>query len=86
MVPFLYYYGGDFHQLNSLEPPVCQSPCWWVMRQPYTATHAFSQTVIMEDRPWKTELPEGCDILDRWDGRTGLMLWNVSCEETELFS
>lgn len=74
------YYGFD--SLVSIKgglPPSCLTDCWWVLRQPYTATHAFSQTVRQADRPWEPELPENCTITDRWENFNGLILWHVQC-------
>jgi mannosyltransferase len=79
VLPLRYYYPAPFRTMGDSTPPVCASPCWWVLRQPYTATHAFSQAVSMPGRSWLPILPAGCGILDRWDSPTGVGLWRVAC-------
>lgn len=78
-VPFEYYYRGSYQVLESKEPPACTTFCWWIIRQPYTATHAFTQSIPDPGRPWIPELPSGCTLLDRWDSPTGIGLWRLSC-------
>ncbi len=79
VLPLRYYYPAPFRTTGDSTPPVCASPCWWVLRQPYTATHAFSQAVSMPGRSWLPILPAGCSIRDRWDSPTGVALWQVAC-------
>jgi uncharacterized membrane protein len=76
----LNFYGIDEIDPNFIEnSSSCDSDCWWILRQPYTATHAFSQAVKQPGRSWEPELPQGCSIIERWDSSTGLSLWHVSC-------
>ncbi len=78
-IPFQFYYRGDVETLPGAEPPACQTPCWWVIRQPYTATHAFSQAVSDPNNPWLPVLPDSCRLLSSWENGTGLALWRVDC-------
>jgi hypothetical protein len=78
-VPFEYYYREPYVPIKSAIPPSCPQACWWILRQPYTPTHAFTQSVSISERPWLPELPPGCSILDRWDSPTGIGLWKVAC-------
>ncbi len=80
-IPIQYYLRGDLSLAStSLEPLLCETACWWVLRQPYTATHAFSQAVSLPGRPSYPELPQECRLLDDWTSQTGIALWQVVCE------
>jgi mannosyltransferase len=65
---------SDFSDIHA-----CEGSCWWVLRQPYTATHAFSQSVTDIDRPWKTEIPMGCTLIEAFNSPTGVALWHIQC-------
>lgn len=79
-VPVQYYFRGDLDSAKISEDPLlCSHPCWWIMRQPYTVTHAFSQAISSPTRPWIPELPDDCIIMDQWVSETGLALWQVVC-------
>jgi hypothetical protein len=82
LVPFKYYFHEDNQLLERETPPACTAPCWWVLRQPYTPTHAFTQSISDPDRPWKPGLSPGCQILEQWDSDTGLSAWLVTCRPT----
>ncbi len=79
IAPLEYYYRENFTVLESGEPPVCNIPCWWVLRQPYTATHAFTQSVTDPKRPWVPQLPPDCQLLNHWGSPTGIALWKIDC-------
>ena len=79
-IPFAYYNQANYQVIQSEVYPFCQTPCWWPLRQPYTATHAFTQTVTDPLRPWKPEIPSGCRILDSWESHTNMALWQVQCK------
>lgn len=81
---FLYYRFQDYIEIDSDIPPVCLTTCWYVMQQPYIATHAFSQAVSLPEKPWLPDLPTGCTSQDRWGSTSGVHLWQVICEETDL--
>jgi uncharacterized membrane protein len=78
-VPFEYYFREPYPLIDAAEPPACAQPCWWILRQPYTPTHAFTQSVVIPERPWLPVLPTGCSVLDRWESPTGIGLWKVVC-------
>ena len=81
IIPFRFYDQSEIQIITSEAPPECKSPCWWVLRQPYTATHAFAQGVTLENRPWLPVLPEGCQIENRWTSPSGIGLWQVLCSD-----
>lgn len=80
VIPFEYYYPAGAGYLPAGPPPICQASCWYVMRQPYTATHAFAQGVADPDRPWLPALPERCVVSHRWQSVSGVALWKVACK------
>ena len=78
--PMQYYLRGDLGEASSSDELLyCQLPCWWVMRMPFTRTHAFSQSVGFDK--WAVNLPDKCILLDRWVSESGLRLWKVQCGE-----
>lgn len=79
-IAFQYYFHEPYDTLESLGPPACPQTCWWVLRQPYTPPHAFTQSVTTADRPWKPSLLSSCQTLEQWDSDTGLALWKVICQ------
>lgn len=81
-IPIQYYFRGDLSSaISSLEPLECQDPCWWVLRQPYTATHAFSQSIKLDGRQSYPSISENCRLLDQWQSNTGVALWYVNCKD-----
>jgi hypothetical protein len=83
-IPIQYYLRGDLSSAStSKDALLCETPCWWVLRQPYTATHAFSQAVSIPGRPSFPELPEECRLLDSWESLSGIALWQVVCEDAD---
>ena len=79
IVPFEYYYREPYRLLAVGSPPACTEPCWWIYRQPYTPTHAFTQSITIAERPWKPELPPLCQLLKRWDSPTGIVALKIVC-------
>ena len=78
LLPLAYYLGPDVPVLESPTAADCREGCWYVTRKPYTATHAFGQSVQEPDRPWEAVAPEGCQELDAWRSETGVAaLWIV---------
>ncbi len=76
----LSYYGLQHLEMEiSQKPPACPSTCWWVLRQPYTATHAFTQSVSLPGRPWKPDLTESCPRVQEWQSPTGLQALKIDC-------
>lgn len=80
LIPFSYYYQGQFNPIQSETPPVCEDSCWWVLRQPFTPTHAFTQSVNPDRRGWLPALEGSCRTIAREDYETGLHLWRVECD------
>jgi hypothetical protein len=76
----LQFYMDDFSIIEGEEPSAGSPPYWFVSRQPYTATHAFSQTVSEADRPWNPEPATICQPTDRWESASGLLLLHMLCE------
>ncbi len=75
-----YYHPVSKDALIYSAKPTCPSTCWWVLRQPYTMVHAYAQAVTDPNRKWKPAVPDGCQLLDRWDSRSGIALWKVHCD------
>jgi uncharacterized membrane protein len=79
----LRYYGVRPADMGLLENPLnCIEPCWWILRQPYTATHALTQAVGSGAGNWHASAPESCAVLQRWDSPTGISAWMVDCGST----
>jgi uncharacterized membrane protein len=76
-LPLSYYGLADFNEIEAEDPQVCRTACLLVLRQPYTPTHAFTQSV--SDGAWKPEVYAGCVLDDRWDSPTGIALWGIRC-------
>jgi hypothetical protein len=74
-----YYHPISKDVLIYSEKPTCPSTCWWVLRQPYTMAHAYAQGISDPNRIWKPGIPADCQLLDRWDSRSGVALWKVHC-------
>ena len=80
LLPLSYYLGPDVQVLESPTPAECGTGCWYVTRKPYTATHAFGQSVQESDRPWQAVAPEGCRELEGWRSETGVAALWITCE------
>ena len=76
-----YYLGERYVQLEQTKSAECQETCWWILRRPYTATHAFSSTVPSTTHIDEMKIPLGCSVDRHWKDGAGLELWNVSCED-----
>jgi 4-amino-4-deoxy-L-arabinose transferase-like glycosyltransferase len=79
LLPLSYYRVEDLARASYAEEPACAQECWWILRQPYTAVHAFAQAVKESGREWPPVPPDGCRIAYRWDSPTGIALWRLSC-------
>src|SRR3990172_2288852 len=82
-VPLGYYFDESFldDTPSHLLLPACGWTCWAVLRQPYTATHAFTQTVKEAGGNQETAPPQGCVSADSWTSQTGLGIMRVDCDK-----
>jgi uncharacterized membrane protein len=74
------YYG--LADVNAELPPLipaCGSSCWWILRQPYTATHALSQAVKEPERDEAPVVPEQCIRKGGWQSSSGVRAWKIQC-------
>jgi hypothetical protein len=78
-LPLSYYFGQALPLPVAGLIPDCGDACWWVLRQPYTATHAFTQSVAESGRASSPPLPDGCERTEGWDSPTGVEAWGLSC-------
>jgi 4-amino-4-deoxy-L-arabinose transferase-like glycosyltransferase len=79
VIPFQHYYLPPFVLIDAVDTGSCAQGCWLILRQPYTATHAYAQSVSHPRRPWRPELPAACRVGERWQSATGLEAWQVEC-------
>jgi hypothetical protein len=78
-LPLSYYFGEDLVDDDLALIPECATACWWVLRQPYTATHAFTQSVTEPGRGSPPDTPPWCQQLDTWESPTGIAVWKIDC-------
>jgi mannosyltransferase len=78
-LPLVYYGALPSIASGNRLVPVCDHHCWWILRQPYTVTHAFTQSVNDPDRPWLPEIPSGCRRAMVWESPTGIRAWELAC-------
>jgi hypothetical protein len=79
LLPLAFYLPQPPTLLNDQAALPCEDGCWYVTRKPYTATHAFGQSVEEPDRPWTPSPPNGCAQLDAWISGTGLAAFRIVC-------
>ncbi len=80
LLPLSFYLGPEPALRESPAATDCRQGCWYVARKPYTATHAFGQSVQEADRPWQAVAPDGCRELDAWRSETGVAALWIVCE------
>ncbi|HSB90943.1 MAG TPA: hypothetical protein VLD63_13060 [Anaerolineales bacterium] len=78
-LPLTYYFDRDLMAEGFQGPRACGQECWLVSRQPYTATHAFTQSIADPSRPRTPEWPAGCRTGTSWVSPTGIQAWELSC-------
>ena len=78
-VAFQYYNDGQMES-DIIKQTNLSSDYWWVLRQPYTMVHAFAQGMSDPNRPWKPEVPDGCQLMDRWESSSGVAAWKIHCD------
>jgi len=81
--PLAYYGLADVNA--GLPPliPACESSCWWILHQPYTATHALSQAVKEPERDEAPAVPEECIRIGGWQSSSGVRAWEIQCPVSE---
>lgn len=79
VLPLTYYGLADVNA--GLPPliPACESSCWWILHQPYTATHALSQPVREPERDEIPVVPEQCIRKGEWSSSSGVRAWEIQC-------
>ncbi len=80
IMPLEYYATKELQVASGLDPELCGDRCWWILRQPYTYTHAFTSSVTDPDVPWHPADPEVCLLQDRWGDSPGIALWQLDCD------
>jgi hypothetical protein len=80
-LPLSYYFEESLLRQAPSHLPECGQSCLAVLRQPYTATHAFTQTVKEAGRAAPLSLPIGCDRREGWESPTGVAAWRLTCDE-----
>ncbi|MCI0772001.1 MAG: glycosyltransferase family 39 protein [Chloroflexi bacterium] len=78
-LPLAYYGLADVNAGLPPLVPACGSSCWWILRQPYTATHAVSQPVSEPERDEAPTVPEQCIRKDEWQSSSGVRAWEILC-------
>ena len=78
-LPLSYYLHLDLVEDTPALIPSCGDHCTWVLRQPYTATHAFTQSVKEPGRSQPPVPPEECEKVESWESPTGVSAWELSC-------
>jgi hypothetical protein len=78
-LPLSYYFAPEMTGETPRLLPGCGESCWWVLRQPYTATHALTQSVKEPERVSPRQVPDGCERRESWESPTGLAAWKVAC-------
>jgi hypothetical protein len=79
-LPLSYYFTEDLVDDELPLIPECPGECWWVLRRPYTATHALTQSVTEPGRPPPPEIPPWCRQADVWESPTGVAVWKLDCD------
>jgi hypothetical protein len=80
----LAFYTPDLHPAGVIGKTPCGDRCAWVLRQPYTCTHAFSQSVSDPKRQaWEPNIPSDCVRVDgrRWS--TGVATLLLACKPND---
>lgn len=79
-LPLSYYRFADVESGVPALIPTCGSSCWWVMRQPYTATHALTQSVKEPERSQRP-VSQWCSAVESWQSPTGVAAWHQVCDD-----
>ena len=75
--------GFYFNEPNSIEllpsENNCRPTCWWILRQPYTPPHAFTQSLSTPGRNFLPNIPSNCSLSEKWESPTGIQAWHLTC-------
>jgi len=78
-LPLSYYSGRSPLDVSQHLAGECGPACWFILRQPYTATHALTQSVHEPDRAPPPAPPQGCQTEDGWASPTGVGVRQMKC-------
>jgi mannosyltransferase len=86
VLPALEYYGYQGQVATDLlDSADCRPRCLAAIRQPYTATHAFSQAVGGSSDPASSiRVRDGCTSTSIWRSPTGISLWEMACSRAPI--
>lgn len=80
-LPMRLYAPEEWRQVIVTGEGDCGGHCYWLLRQPYTETHALSGAVTDADRPWLPAIPAECRQAQSWQGHGGVALWSLQCQD-----
>jgi hypothetical protein len=78
-LPLSYYFDERLLSRATDADAACDEACWWIVRQPYTATHAFTQSVEEAGFRSPPSVPPGCTVQDGWESTTGIGARSLKC-------
>jgi hypothetical protein len=78
-LPMRRYATEEWQAVMGYGEAVCGESCRWILRQPYTETHALTGAVSDPSRPWLPEVPGTCRLAETWQGDGGIHLWSLRC-------
>ena len=78
-LPLSYYSARSPLDVSQHLAGECGPACWFILRQPYTATHALTQSVHEPDRAPQPAPPQGCQTEDGWASPTGVGVRQMKC-------
>jgi hypothetical protein len=79
-LPLSYYFQQDLIEDGPALIPTCGDLCWWVLRQPYTATHAFTNRYTRTRSQSAAGSSRGCQKIEYWESPTGVSAWELACQ------
>ncbi|MGA9531080.1 MAG: hypothetical protein WBR18_00005, partial [Anaerolineales bacterium] len=76
----LSYYAPGIEPVGQIRDHTCLTKCVWILRQPYTPTHGFTQSLSDPQRQdWEPQIPDGCKQTGKVTWDTGLQVWRLGC-------
>ena len=55
VLPLQYYFDGNITKIDFVSPPDSEGTYWWILRQNFTYTHAYTQSINPTRREWIPE-------------------------------